>query len=284
MKLNKTKELTIRKIKLDEVDFFIAMAEKEGWNPGKCDGEAFYRTDPQGFFIAELSGEPVGCISAVAYDETFGFLGFYIVKPEFRRYGYGLRLFNTAMDYLGKRTIGGDGVVPMLPKYETLGFHIAYRNIRYESIGEGSSFPNNAIPLSEVPFSQLVQYDRTCFPVNREGFLREWIKMPNAFSYAIMEGDQLTGYGVIRSCQVGYKIGPLFANNAQIAETLFQTLSFKAKGVPIFLDVPEVNPAALALVSRHKMKKVFETARIYNKEQPKISLQNIYGITSFELG
>ena len=32
--------------------------------------------------------------------------------------------------------------------------------------------------------------------------------------------NKLQGYGVIRKCYQGYKIGPLFADNAKIAETL----------------------------------------------------------------
>ena len=32
---------------------------------------------PHGFFIGEWWDDPVGCISAVAYDDRFGFVGLY---------------------------------------------------------------------------------------------------------------------------------------------------------------------------------------------------------------
>lgn len=83
-----------------EVDLAISWAAAEGWNPGRYDAESFYQTDERGFFLGELNGEPVGCISAVAYDRYFGFLGFYIVKPQFRGLGLGMKIWNQAMAYL----------------------------------------------------------------------------------------------------------------------------------------------------------------------------------------
>jgi hypothetical protein len=55
-------------------------------------------------------------------------------------------------------------------------------------------------------------------------------------------------------------------------------------GAPIFLDIPAVNPAALALTVRHGMTPVFETARMYTRENPSLPLDRVYGVTTFELG
>ena len=52
----------------------------EGWNPGQHDAECFHAVDPNGFLLGLIHGKPVGCISAAAYDDQFGFIGLYIVK------------------------------------------------------------------------------------------------------------------------------------------------------------------------------------------------------------
>ena len=98
--------IRIRRMTGDEVAFTIDLAAGEGWNPGIHDGACFYATDPAGFFVAELDGELVGSISAVAYDDSFGFIGLYIVKPEFRGIGIGTRLGEAGMTYLTDHNIG----------------------------------------------------------------------------------------------------------------------------------------------------------------------------------
>jgi hypothetical protein len=143
----------------------------------------------------------------------------------------------------------------------------------------------NIVALSDIPFDRVCTYDRRCFPADRERFLRCWINMPESKAIAFMEGDAVAGYGVARKCRHGYKVGPLFANNGSIAEALFRSLMNNLEeGSPIFLDVPEVNSSAVALAHRFNMKRVFETARMYSKELPKISVDWIFGVTTFELG
>ncbi|MGO9719128.1 MAG: GNAT family N-acetyltransferase, partial [Methylocella sp.] len=99
------------------------------------------------------------------------------------------------------------------------------------------------------------------------------------------QGKQgLEGYGVLRACRRGFKIGPLFADDPHIAGTLFQGLASRVPGQPIFLDTPEANPAAIELAKRHGMEPVFETARMYTKGSPAERIDRCFGVTTFELG
>ena len=50
------------------------------------------------------------------------------------------------------------------------------------------------------------------------------------------------------------------------------------------LDVPEINPPAVALAERHRMSVVFETARMYTGANPDLDYAGLYGIGSLELG
>jgi hypothetical protein len=52
----------------------------------------------------------------------------------------------------------------------------------------------------------------------------------------------------------------------------------------IFLDTPEINPAAVALAQKYNMQVSFETARMYTGECPSLPLNRIFGVTSFEIG
>lgn len=276
----------IKRMTRDELDIAIDWAAAEGWNPGLYDRDCFYDTDPNGFFIGLLNNEPIACISAVKYNEHFGFIGFYIVKTEFRGKGYGLRIWREALNYLGNRNIGLDGVLAQQENYKKSGFKLGFRNIRYQGISRGAKVQyRKIVKLSSLPFKQLVGYDNLLFPASRPQFLKGFISQPESLSLGAMENEKLAGYAVIRKCQVGFKIGPLFADNEDIAEKLFQTMnSFVTKDVPIFLDVPEVNSMGITLTKRHSLKMVFETARMYSKLPPSLPLDKIFGVTTLELG
>src|SRR5512145_1854062 len=148
----KRKGLKIRRMSREEAKFAIEMAAAEGWNPGIHDGELFYEADPEGFFIAEIEGKPVGCASAVAYDNNFGFLGLYVVKPKFRRKDIGMKLTEKCLEHLGDRNIGLDGVVENEAKYQkVMKFKSSYSNLRYEGRGRGE-IPDGLVKISEIPF------------------------------------------------------------------------------------------------------------------------------------
>lgn len=278
---------TISRMNKKEVqDIAIQWAKEEGWNPGLHDAEAFYVQDPQGFFVGKLNDQPIGCCSSVIYDDKFAFFGFYIVKKEFRQQGYGIQMTRHRLQYVGDRNIGLDGVVSMTDKYANLGFRPAHMNIRYQGqIVVNEKIDSHIIPIQDALFSQIEQYDRLYFPAPRKAFLHEWLKQsPNRVSLAYLKEGFVKGYGVIRRCFTGFKIGPLFAESFEIANTLFQSLALEAKGDTVFLDIPETNLAALKLVDHYNMKECFKTLRMYTRGAPAINLNHVFGITTFELG
>ncbi|WP_233886772.1 GNAT family N-acetyltransferase [Paraburkholderia flagellata] len=281
--MDQADEFIVRTMSADEVAMSVEWAAAEGWNPGLHDPRCFREADPNGFFVGAWRGEPVACISAVAYDDSFGFIGLYIVKPGFRNRGFGMRTWQHGMRYLGDRNIGLDGVVAQQANYRKSGFRLAYRNIRYQGRVSGIGCAHVAA-AADVPFDQLMAYDRTCFPAQRERFLRAWIAQPDAVALATIDAGRVAGYGVVRRCEAGCKIGPLFADDADVATGLFRALAARMSGEVIVLDVPETNPAAVALAQRHGMTSVFETARMYTKDAPAIAIDRVFGVTSFELG
>ena len=275
--------LVVRVMEPEDLERAVEWAAREGWNPGLHDASAFRAADPNGFLIGEIDNEPVGCVSVVAYGAEFGFLGFYIVRPEFRGSGHGIAIWNAGMARLAGRNVGLDGVVAQQDNYRRSGFQYAYANERYEGIGTGPA-PGGTVDLKTVPFDKLAAYDRAIFRAPREAFLRSWIAPKGGRALGVVVNDELVGYGVIRPCREGYKIGPLFADTPAIAETLFANLIAEAANAKVYLDVPRPNAEALALTGRHGMIPVFETARMYTGDDPGVPVERVFGVTTFELG
>ncbi|OQX16466.1 MAG: GNAT family N-acetyltransferase [Desulfobulbaceae bacterium A2] len=286
MKNNKQRTYSIRMMTRQEVDMAIDWAAAEGWNPGLDDGDCFYAADPHGFLVGLLDDEPIATISAVRYGDSFGFIGFYIVKPKYRGMGYGMQLWHAAMTHLRGRTIGLDGVVAQQGNYAKSGFTLAYRNVRYQGTG-GGAMPtaSGIVRLDTIPFDEIHAYDTPLFPDNRQQFLRCWLTLPRSTAFGFHNKNTLAGYGVMRGCRTGYKIGPLFAECPEFAEHIFLALKAQApKGVPVFLDTPAVNTAAVALAEKYGMTASFETARMYAGTHPELPTDRVYGVTTFELG
>ena len=147
-----------------------------------------------------------------------------------------------------------------------------------------SPHSDSVVEASSLPFERIDAYDRRHFPAPRSGFLRSWIQRPGGHALAVVGDDAIRGYGVMRPCRTGHKIGPLFAAHASVAEQLLIAFASRVPGEPIFLDVPEINRDAVALVAHHGMKEVFGCARMVLGPIPKLPDDEIFGVTTFELG
>ena len=112
----------------------------------------------------------------------------------------------------------------------------------------------------------------------------QWTQQKNAVSLAFVKDGQLLGFGVMRPCLNGWRIGPLFADSIEVADALLQSCQLSSKGMPIFLDVPDNNPPAITLCEKYKMQEVFGCVRMYYGPAPLLDSRRIFGVTTLEIG
>ena len=273
----------IRTMRREEIALAVDWGAEEGWNPGLADAGCFGAADPGGFFVGEYEGEPAATISVVNYGEQFAFLGLYVVRPDLRGRGLGFRIWKAGMAHAGARTVGLDGVVAQQENYKKSGFQFAYNNIRYGGVPAVLGAPEAAEPLSSIPFDWIVRSDAAVFPAERPEFLRVWAEAKGHTGCAVLHDGRLAGWGVIRPCRHGRKIGPLVADDRATAEAVFTALVGREAG-EVFLDVPQPNREAAALAEAHGLAPVFETARMYTGPIRPVAIQRVFGVTTFELG
>jgi hypothetical protein len=169
--------------------------------------------------------------------------------------------------------------------YKKSSFQLAYANVRYGGTVAAPAAPRiDIMALSDVPFAAVETDDATVFPAPRSAFLRAWIDARGHIGCALMRDGRLAGWGVIRTCRKGFKIGPLVADDRATAEAVLSALLAKVGGGEIFLDVPAINREAIALAQDFGLAPVFETARMYTGAIPPLRLKRVFGVTSFELG
>lgn len=285
----KIQDLQLQKLNFAQLEILVSWAELEGWNPGPNDASVYWATDPDGFYGYFHSGELIAGGSVVAYGDEFGFMGFFIVKPEHRALGIGRKLWYQRRDLLASRlksgaAIGMDGVVDMQPFYNKGGFQIAYKDYRYERIGEPFVPNSNISPIGDEDVAAVLEYDKKCFGFPRPQFIIPWLKMPDNRTFKYTEGGKTLGFAIVRKANNGYKVCPLFADTELIAEELYKACLNSVAGEPLTLDVPTTNEAAMRLAKKYNATYVFECARMYLGTPPLVDLHKVFGITTFELG
>lgn len=275
----------IRTLTPQEAQEAVEWAAAEGWNPGLADLDAFRAQDP-GLFLGAYDGDRlVSVISATRYAPAFGFIGFYIAAPEARGQGHGIAVWRAAMLQLEGRLVGLDGVVAQQANYRKSGFRLAWNNIRFGGEAAAWTPPRAAIvPAATLPLAAIEALDAAVFPAERPDFLRAWLGAHGHVALALIRDGQAAGFGVIRPCRTGHKIGPLVADTPAAAESLLAALLARVPPGPVFLDVPEPNAAAVALATQLGLTPVFETARMYTGPAPSVAMDRLFGIATFELG
>jgi GNAT superfamily N-acetyltransferase len=277
--------VNIMQVTKTEFQTAVDWAKTEGWIPGIHDLDNFYETDPTGFYAAKYGDEIVGTFSVVKYSPNYAFAGFFIVRPDWRGKGVGLAIQHYIDTQFGSFNVGIDGVLAMQDKYSRVGYKLAYGNERYAGTAKAGESDSQCSQISSGDFDSIVAFDAKFFPTERRKFLKLWLTQKDATALQVKGDDgKLCGYGVVRKCFQGNRVGPLFAETPQTAKRLLDSLAASVAGQELFIDVPTVNASAMQLVLSNDMKPVFTTARMYTKQAPNLPLDKIYGVTSLELG
>ena len=280
---------TFQKLDLQGLKTLVQWAEREGWNPGPNDADVFYHADPDGFYGFFEADQLIAGGAIVSYNGEFGFMGLFIVHPDYRGDGIGRQLWYQRRDMLLQRLkpgapIGMDGVVTMQPFYQKGGFEIVFKDERYENTGMQIDADPHISVISPEDLSSILTYDKQCFGFNRSRFLERWLQLPEAHTFKYTRDGELKGFAVLRKVVSGYKIGPLFADDDFAAEALYRACLNAVPGQQVYLDVPVINSGAVQLAKKYNAKYVFECARMYYGQPPDMMVHKVYGITTFELG
>jgi len=138
--------------------------------------------------------------------------------------------------------------------------------------------------MVEVDHEALVRYDAEVFGAERGAFLTSFLEQEGTTAFAALAAHGIKGFGAVRPCRTGFRIGPLFADDREVAQKILRGLVSAIPGKEYFLDVPEPNTEAMAMARDLELEERFTTARIYTKEATSTPIHKVFGITTFELG
>ncbi len=278
-----------RLLSRSELDTALEWAEAEGWNPGLADAGAFWAADPEGFYGMWVGGELIGSASIVSYAGKQGFVGLFIVRPEWRGKGLGTQFWNFLIPRMRERLDVGapaslDGVFAMQAYYAKSGFVFTHRNLRMEGVGSQACPDSSLVELESLELDEVVDYDTLHFGTPRREFWKHWLRPSGGIALALPGSGGLAGMGVARPCVRGFKIGPLFAENDMVANTIFEALSNFAKGQPLFSGYAGMQSSGAGSSSTAWHEGILRLREDGDGTGSGDAVGEDFGVTTFELG
>lgn len=280
----------VRPLTRDELDVVLGWATEEGWNPGRSDAAALWAADPDGLWGVEVDGVLVGAGTTLRQGDRHGVVGLLLVDPQHRHEGIGALTFPFLVDGALSRLSPGASLSLHCPVEhqdfcERFGFqlvrHVA-RATATGTMGRRGPYAGQLRTLRLLPFDKVVAYDARHVGGERPDFVRAWMAPEGGHGLGCYEAGEMIGFAVMRPAVDGFRIGPLYADEPDIAEDLVVALSGAALGERITLDIPLDNPDAVALAGRHGFTQTRAAVALNLGEVPPAARDHVYAETTLE--
>lgn len=242
---------------IDDIDLAMNLKDQVGWNQTPDDIRRLVEYEPDGCFIAELDGTPVGTVSTTSYGTKLAWIGMMLVLPEYRRRGIARKLMQTSIDYLQRRGVTCvklDATPLGQPLYEQLGFHAEWGFQRWERAGENVP----AFPLGGDLSTRLVAIDEVAFGADRSGWLTSVAPGCRVFS------SQST-FGMLRPGSVATYLGPVVSDDSSEVTTMVGEMLSAAEG-RVFWDIPTGHELSEQLAAKYGFQPVRQLLRMWRGE------------------
>jgi len=288
--------VVIRQLTKDDVNFVLRLTRQEDWKEyTPLDIVRYLECEPNGCFMAEDRGKPVGHVFSISYRKA-GWIGLLIVHPDHRGRGVGTMLMITAINYLkriGIETIRLEAVPEAVRLYQRLGFVEEFDSLRFykEQKRErvhAQSLRKEAFTVQEKDLEKLARFDSEYFGTNRLKVLERLYRDYPQNCLAAREGRRIIGYIVGRKTLKGYWVGPWVCNPTRldVAKRLFLSCveALDRKG-ELRLGMPAVNTSGIRLMRDLGFRQVSKSVRmVWGKHEYSGKPEGVFGIGGPEKG
>jgi GNAT superfamily N-acetyltransferase len=202
-----------------------ALSAEIGWNQTEDDWRYMLENGP-GWGRSDVHGRLVGSAMALPYG-TFGWVCMVLVSDPFRRRGLATDLMNRVIEDLER-----DGIIPGLDAtpagrevYKHLGFEEIYRLERLwaQRVAIAPDVPDTPVviaPMTADEIDEVAGYDAKTFGADRAALLRHLFERAPERAFVARAGPWLAGYVLGRDGREVTQIGPVTAEDEDVAVAL----------------------------------------------------------------
>ncbi len=229
-----------------------AAETQAGWNQTLVEWNRFLALEPDGCFVAELDSRAVGTATTCTFG-TVGWIGMMLVDQSSRGRGVGKALMHQALDYLAAKGVTSfrlDATPLGQPLYEKLGFLPQLQITRFDGEVKMSA-PRASADVATISASEwkaVVALDAATVGCDRGRLLRK-LRADGLAEAIVRVDDRVLGYGLARAGAMATQIGPCIASQPEPGRSVLTSLLSRFLGQRVFVDVPELNEQAAAVVT-----------------------------------
>ena len=225
----------------------MRLCRAAGWNQLEDDWQIFLHSG--GGFLAERDDRTVGSVAFVQYGD-FAWIAMMLVDPEERRSGVGTQLMEAVLSALSDvRCVGLDASLMGEPLYRRFGLVSAYNLVRMKMTIDTAKFSTPSGPARPMTRQDLVgvlSRDREIFGADRSHLLASFLERAPECAWIVNADGELRGYTLGRPGRLYYQLGPVVADDPEIARSLVAHSLSHLDGKRFALDAPRLDGAWIA--------------------------------------
>jgi predicted GNAT family acetyltransferase len=239
------------------------------WNMAPEDFQYMVALEPEGSFLLEDDGKPVGIATCIGYGKV-GWFGNLIVEPAYRKKGAGGMLVRHAVDYLhtkGVETVGLYAYPQLKEFYGKLGFKpdVDFALLHADNVVavEGTG----AHRIEEEQLKKISAFDSYYFSGDRSRLISSIVLEDGNAGYYMTDKGHVVGYVAATIYESMAWIGPMVCDPSkryEFAGRLVSSILAKVAGKSVYTVAPKSDAVLLDLLSSIGFKEEFTVTRMYN--------------------
>lgn len=278
--------IEIRPMTIDDTQLGLRLTQQAGWNQIESDWLRFINLEPEGCFVAELDGYPVGTTTTCIFSQV-AWIAMVLVDVNARGKGVGTTLLKHAIEFLQRReavkTIRLDATPAGRRIYEKLEFAPEYELARYEGIarwfGAGPATSNVTAKI----LLNIIEFDKQTTGTDRGKMLNQlFTEHPENFRVHSF-GGKIGGFTSMRPGANAVQIGPCIATMNSGPVLLSDALN-RCAGELVFVDIPTENIEAVKIAELSGLKIQRRFMRMCRGERVKDNIRALWASSGPEKG
>ena len=241
--------MNIRKLTAADIPFGLRLTAQNHWNQLESDWRRQLDLEPEGCFLAEHSGLPIGTACCCVFDDV-AWINLVLVDKAQRGQGVGSALLRHVVKYLEARGVASirlDATPLGQPIYEKFGFLGDFTLTRFEgTLPAAFQEAPGVEAMTRADLAAVCRLDEAVTKTRREKLLRLLVQAYPEAARKFAPDGELEGYSLARPGSHAWQLGPI-QGSPQAGRLLLLDVARCFAGQQVHLDVPADHAHVVAL-------------------------------------